>query len=92
MSRSDGSTHVAVWGMIGLAAAFGALAMVTMSIGPASIPIWMFTVGGAALIFRGPIGKAIAKRISGEADAGATSAIGSSWNIVTSIPRRRARR
>ncbi|MCL4864946.1 MAG: hypothetical protein KJZ47_03565 [Gemmatimonadales bacterium] len=70
MSQKHAGTHLAVWGMIGLSAAFGALAMVTMSIGPASIPIWMFTVGGAALIFRGPIGKAIAKRISGEADGG----------------------
>ena len=70
MSRSDASTHIAVWGMIGMVAAFGALAMVTMSIGAASIPIWMFSMGGAALIFRGPLGKAIAKRISGEGSEG----------------------
>ena len=44
---------------------FGGLAMVTRSIGPAAIPIWAITFWGAAMIFRGPIGKAIARSIEG---------------------------
>lgn len=70
MSQKQVGTHLAVWGMIGISAVFGALALVTMEIGAAAIPIWMFTVGGAALVFRGPIGKAIAARIAGTTDGG----------------------
>lgn len=43
---------------------------VTSMIGPASIPIWGIALGGAALISRGPIGKALGRRLSGE-DTGA---------------------
>jgi len=52
--------------MFGAIAGFLALAAVTSMIGAASIPIWGMAVGGSAIIFRGPVGKAIARRIGGE--------------------------
>ncbi|HEY3933027.1 MAG TPA: hypothetical protein VGL65_00245 [Gemmatimonadales bacterium] len=45
------------------------LAVVTSKIGPASIPIWAIAAWGAMMIFRGPIGQALATRISGHAPA-----------------------
>ncbi len=65
------------WGagvmVVGLAIAavpvFGALAFVTRSIGPASIPIWFAAIGGAAYVLRGPVGQAIARMIGGAAPA-----------------------
>jgi hypothetical protein len=70
MARDHGPDHNI--GLIFLAMAiaavpvFGALAFVTRSIGPASIPIW-FTVGAAAImVFRGPIGQALGRRIAGD--------------------------
>lgn len=57
--------------MVTIAAAmlFGALFMVTDSIGAASIPIWGMAMGGVALVLRGPVGKAMARRIGGEDQA-----------------------
>jgi hypothetical protein len=52
---------------LGAAGVAGALAWVTSAIGPAAIPIWLFAVGGAALILRGPLGSALADRIRGTA-------------------------
>ncbi len=52
-------------GAIGLAG-FGTLAGVTESLGPASIPIWMAVTLGATFALRGPLGKAIAARITGQ--------------------------
>ena len=43
---------------------FGALAMVTRSIGAASIPIWAIASWGGMMIFRGPVGQALGRRIS----------------------------
>lgn len=51
---------------VGAVVAFLALAAVTSMIGPASIPIWGIALGGAAVIFRGPVGKAIARQIGGD--------------------------
>lgn len=69
-NRGEGEAplYAALW--FGSIFGFGALAFVTASIGPASIPIWGIALGGAAVISRGPIGKAIARRIGGE-EAGA---------------------
>jgi len=55
---------------MGAVVAFLALAAVTSMIGAASIPIWGMAVGGVAIIFRGPVGKAIARRIGGEDTGG----------------------
>lgn len=52
-------------GAVGLAA-FGTLAGVTENLGPASIPIWMAVMLGATFTLRGPLGKAIAARITGQ--------------------------
>lgn len=46
---------------------FGALAYVTRALGPASIPIWAIAAWGSSMVFRGPIGQAIARSISGPA-------------------------
>ena len=43
------------------------LSMVTRLIGPASIPIWGASFVAMIFIANGPVGKAIARRISGEA-------------------------
>ncbi len=68
--QNQGSSAGAV--MFGLAIAsvpfFGALAMVTRNIGPASIPIWIVAMGGAALVLKGPVGQAIARSLNGPAD------------------------
>jgi hypothetical protein len=50
---------------LGAAGVAGALAWVTSLIGPASIPIWGFAAAGAIVTFRGPLGQALATRISG---------------------------
>ncbi len=63
-----GPLYGALW--IGSIMVFGALAFATAMIGAASIPIWGIALGGAAVISRGPIGKAVARRISGD-DGGA---------------------
>jgi hypothetical protein len=51
---------------LGAAGVAGAMAWVTSMIGPAAIPIWGFAAAGAVLLFRGPIGRALARRISGD--------------------------
>jgi len=60
-----------------MAAAIGASAIgifvgliaVTGKLGPASIPIWFAAMGAAAITLRGPLGKALAERISGRLPA-----------------------
>ena len=47
-------------------AVFSALAEVSQSLGPASIPIWGMAMGGIWLVSRSPIGHAIGRRISGD--------------------------
>lgn len=51
---------------IAVSTTFGALFMVTDSIGAASIPIWGMTMGGVAFVLKGPVGKALARRIGGD--------------------------
>jgi hypothetical protein len=46
---------------------FGGLITATENLGPASIPIWGITMVAAMVVLRGPIGQAMAKRLSGEA-------------------------
>lgn len=56
---------------VGLSAVmlFGGLMTATENLGPASIPIWGITMVAAMVVLRGPIGQAIAKRLSGESSA-----------------------
>lgn len=50
---------------VSVIALFSGLGEVSQRLGPASIPIWFITMGAAAYALRGPLGKAIADRISG---------------------------
>lgn len=58
------------WPFIGVAAAaffmFMGLTQATRNMGPASIPIWFAALGAGALVLRGPLGKALADRLSGQ--------------------------
>lgn len=56
------------WIVIGGIAALLVLLGVTSEIGPAAIPIWFATVGGATLVLRGRLGAAIAERLTGRRD------------------------
>jgi hypothetical protein len=65
--RGSGYFYIA----IGISAimVFGGLMTVTEKLGPVSVPIWFFAMGAAAVVLRGPLGKAIAERISGRLPA-----------------------
>ncbi len=54
------------WVALATLAVFGGLMKATMVLGPVSVPIWFAVIGGATLILRGPFGKALAGRMSGE--------------------------
>jgi|CXWL01.1.fsa_nt_gi hypothetical protein len=54
------------WLVLAALAGFGGLMKATMVLGPVSVPIWFAVVGGGAFVLRGPLGKALAARISGE--------------------------
>ncbi len=56
---------------LGVAGVAGALAWVSSTLGPPSIPIWLFAVIGGVIMMRGPLGKALADRIAGRAGDGA---------------------
>ena len=63
--RARGGSGVG-WVALAAMALFGGLMKATMVLGPISVPIWFAVVGGGALVLRGPLGKALAARISGE--------------------------
>lgn len=69
--RPEGGTGWLYVAMGVVAVAFlGTMAGITEALGPVAIPIWGLGVGGAIFIANGPIGKAIARKISGgEVDA-----------------------
>lgn len=54
------------WIALAAVAVFGGLMKATMVLGPVSVPIWFAVVAGGAIVLRGPLGKALATRISGE--------------------------
>ena len=54
------------WIALAALAVFGGLMKATMVLGPVSVPIWFAVIGGGAFVLRGPLGKALAARISGE--------------------------
>lgn len=61
--RSADSTFK--WVVFGGIVLFGALASVSESLGPASIPIWISAMIGLGYVLRGPLGTALAQRIAG---------------------------
>jgi hypothetical protein len=71
MSRPDREVipYIVGFGGVAVVGMFFMLAIVTSKIGPAAIPIWFAALGSSAWILRGPLGKALASRISGEAAA-----------------------
>lgn len=72
MARDRGNEWIgAAFVGIGLGAAgvAGALAWATSAIGAASIPIWIVTIIGGAIVMRGPLSKALATRIAGRESA-----------------------
>lgn len=69
MRRHEGSGWLPLAVAISVVAIVGGLAGVTSALGPASIPIWGITMIAAMVIFRGPIGQAVAKRLTGDSPA-----------------------
>ena len=63
-----GATFVGIG--LGAAGVAGALAWVTSRIGPAAIPIWAIVGWASTMVFRGPLGKALASRLAGEVPDG----------------------
>lgn len=70
MARGDANTplYAGLWfgGLVGT----GALMVATLTLGPASIPIWGISLAALAVVARGPVGKALGRRIAGD-DQGA---------------------
>ena len=68
MSPRDNRSESTGYMFMGLAimsvAFFAGMATVTRMIGPAAIPIWVFGFGAVAWILHGPLGKAIASRLT----------------------------
>lgn len=64
--RWCGSGGLLAGSVMAAALAFAAVMMATSRLGPASIPIWFMVIGGATVVLRGPLGKALAYRLSGE--------------------------
>lgn len=65
MGRHRGSGWPFILMGVSVIALFSGLGEASQRLGPASIPIWFITIGGAAFALRGPLGKAIAERIAG---------------------------
>ena len=74
MARDHGPDQVTPWIFFSMAIAavpiFGTMAYVTRLIGPAAIPIWFGAAAAVILVFRGPVGQALARRISGDVHDG----------------------
>ncbi len=70
MARETRDARGSWWGPLALGGAgltvLWVLMSITSNLGAASIPIWFMTIGGTAFVMRGPLGQAIARRISGE--------------------------
>lgn len=70
MSARESNTGLLLGLWLGGLVGTGALTVVTVTLGAASIPIWGFALGALAVMMRGPLGKAIASRIGGESSPG----------------------
>ncbi len=66
MPGRSGGSATAVFVAVSVILLFGGMIAATGMLGPASIPIWMAGMAATAVVFRGPVGRAIAARISGE--------------------------
>ena len=70
MGPERNSRHVTTMLMVSAIALMGGLAIITESLGPAVIPIYGMTMVAATIVLRGPLGKALARQLSGEAPEG----------------------
>lgn len=66
-TQLNGTTAIMVVVVAGVVACLIALTAVTRYLGPPAIPIWGIAVWGGMMIFRGPVGQAIARSIEGHA-------------------------
>jgi hypothetical protein len=57
------------WVALSALVAFGGLMKLTGDLGPVAIPFWFITIFGGALLLHSPVGKALARNISGELPA-----------------------
>lgn len=71
MSKKDEQVtgQLAVIGIFGVIPIALALMLATAKLGAASIPIWMASAAATWLVLKGPVGQALAARISGEASS-----------------------
>ncbi len=69
LGRHRGSAWPFILVGVSVVALFSGLGEASQRLGPASIPIWFITIGGAAFVLRGPLGRAIADRIGGRVPA-----------------------
>jgi hypothetical protein len=69
-TQLSGSSAILVVVVAGVVAGLIALTAVTRYLGPPAIPIWAIAVWGGLMIFRGPVGQAIARNIGGHVQDG----------------------
>lgn len=62
----DGRGSSNGWLIIAALVVFGGLMKATTDLGPVAIPLWAMVVAGGTIVLRGPIGKALAGRMTGE--------------------------
>lgn len=64
LGDGNGPLYAALWfgGLVGT----GSLLVATLTLGPASIPIWGIACAALAVVARGPLGRALGRRIAGE--------------------------
>lgn len=64
LGDGNGPLYAALWfgGLVGT----GSLTVATLTLGAASIPIWGIAFAALAVVARGPLGKALGRRIAGE--------------------------
>lgn len=65
--RGNGWPYIAA--AVAVMAVMGGLVGLTENLGAAAIPIWFMTLGAATLILRGPVGKALGRKFTGELPA-----------------------
>jgi len=70
MGPERGSRNITTMLTVSVIAMIGGLAIITESIGAAAIPIYGMTMVAATIVLRGPVGKAIARQLGGEAPEG----------------------
>jgi hypothetical protein len=66
MARDPGRRGGEGWIVLGLLGVLAGLVKATEVLGPVSVPIWLAVSVAGAFVLRGPLGKALAARISGE--------------------------